>query len=444
MTQEAQTAGKYPSPLMGWITVAVLFVLYILSLTDRYIIALLVAPIKQDLGLTDFQFGLLTGPAFAFFYSACAIPLGWLLDRYGRRLVLYFSVTIWSIAATFCGFVQGFASLAAARAVLGAGEAGFSTGAYSIIGDSFPPQRLSTAMSVFVMGGVMGAGIVFLIGGPLVGALTEGGGLEWPFMAGLEPWRQAFILTGIPGIFLALLIFLFRETRQAPAANAPNASLGYGEAVAFIAKNWRFYFSAFIGISVVYAATIGLQMWSPAYFERVHGWDKNSIGIYMGVAQILAALSLPLHGWIADLLFKRGMKSAHLAWCTLNAALGAVVGIAAYLMADPMLSVIMFGLYMVTGMAAAGLGPALVQLATPAHLRGRISALFVLCTGLISMGLGPSLVGFVTDYVMRDEAKVGFSMILSLCVLLPLAVIVLSIGRSRLEALIDANMPKPA
>jgi MFS family permease len=166
--------------------------------------------------------------------------------------------------------------------------------------------------------------------------------------------------------------------------------------------------------------------------------------MYMGIAQILAALSLPLHGWIVDQWFKRGMKSAHLVWCALNALVGAAIGIAAYLVASPMMGIVLFGAYMVTGMAAAGLGPALVQIATPAHLRGRISALFVVCTGLISMGLGPSLVGFVTDYIMGDEAKVGWSMILTLFVLLPLAAFILSIGRSRLEGLLAANAPKPA
>jgi MFS family permease len=290
------------------------------------------------------------------------------------------------------------------------------------------------------MGGVMGAGIVFLIGGPLVGSLTESGGISW--MNGLEPWRQAFILTGVPGIFLALLIFFFRETRQPAPAQAGGQV--YGEALRYIGTHWRYYLSVFLGISVVYAATIGLQMWSPAYFERVHGWDKGTIGMYMGIAQILAALSLPLHGWIVDQWFKRGMKSAHLVWCALNALVGAAIGIAAYLVASPMMGIVLFGAYMVTGMAAAGLGPALVQIATPAHLRGRISALFVVCTGLISMGLGPSLVGFVTDYIMGDEAKVGWSMILTLFVLLPLAAFILSIGRSRLEGLLAANAPKPA
>ncbi|GAN00323.1 permeases of the major facilitator superfamily [alpha proteobacterium U9-1i] len=440
-TQAAPANGDYPSALMGWATVAILFILYVLSLTDRYIIALLVQPMKADLGLSDFQLSLLQGPAFALLYSACAIPIGILLDRFGRKLVLYFSVTVWSIAAAMCGFAQGFAGIALARAVLGAGEAGFSTGAYSVIGDSFRPDRVSFAMSIFVMGGVMGAGFVFLLGGPLVAALHENGAVDLGAFGTLEPWRQAFILTGIPGVFLAFLIFFFREKKRPPGQVV---TLGYGEAFSYVKKNWKFYFAVFVGISVVFAVTIGLQLWTPAFLIRIHGWEPARIGIVMGIAQILAATTLPLHGWIVDKLYGRGMKTAHFTWVMGSTALGIIVGSLAYLVPDPMIAVALFGLFMACGMAASSIGPALVQIATPAHLRGRVSAMFVVCTGLIAMGLGPTTVGFITNYVLRDEMKVGWSLIISLCVVLPIAIAVLSLGRTKLQGMIEAASPAPA
>jgi MFS family permease len=438
----SETTRFYPSAFMGWMTIAILFVLYILSLTDRYIIALLVAPMKADLGLSDFEVSLLQGPAFAILYSTCALPLGYLLDRFGRRIVLYFSVTAWSIAAAACGFANSFPTLFAARAALGAGEAGFTTGAYSVIGDSFPPERVSLAMSVFVMGGVMGAGIVFLLGGPLVEALSANGAVQVAGFGALEPWRQAFILTGLPGVGLAFLIFLFHETRK-PPTERPKGQ-GYGEALAFVSRNGPFYFSVFIGISIYFAATIGLQLWTPAYLSRVHGWDAAEIGVRMGIAQILAALTLPLHGWAVDYLYRRGLRSAHFLWCIGAALLGVALGAGAYFSGNPWLTIILFGCFMAVGMSVAGLGPALVQMATPANLRGRISAIFVLCTGLISMGVGPTFVGFVTDHVFHDESKVGWSLVTTVCVLLPIAALTLSIGRNKLTAMIASNAAAPA
>lgn len=199
----------WPKSTIAWLTVAILFLLYIRSLADRYLMALMVEPIKADLGLSDLQISLLQGPAFAILYSICAIPVGLLLDRSSRRWVLFACIVVWSSGAAACGLAGSFAMLALGRSLVGAGESGYTTGAYSIIGDSFPPERVSFAMSIFVMGGVMGAGIVFLLGGPMVGVILDGSISHWPGMGSFKPWQQAFIITGIPGILTALLVFLF-------------------------------------------------------------------------------------------------------------------------------------------------------------------------------------------------------------------------------------------
>jgi MFS family permease len=439
VSQSAQTENQYPSPLMGWMTVAVLFVLYILSFTDRNIMAFLIEPIKRDFELSDFQISLLMGPAFGVVYALCAVPIGFLLDRYGRRIVLYFSVTLWSVAAAGCGLSPNVATLVGARAMLGAGEAGFSTGAYSIIGDSFPPNRLPLAMSIFAMGGVMGSGIANLLGGPLVDALQKNGDVVVGALT-LAPWRQALILTGVPGIILALLIFFFRETRK-PGAPARQ---GYGEAIAYMVKHGRFYFSVFVGISVYYVVIVGLQIWTPEFLARVHNWPKLESGVYMGFAQIAAATTLPLHGWAVNALYSRGVKAAHMLWCIGCALVGIGFGTAAYLAADPMLCVILFGGFMAAGMSVAGIGPALVQMATPAYLRGRMSALYVVATGLIAVSFGPTTVAYVTDFIWHDEAKLGWSLITTVCVLLPLSMAVLSLGRHRLAGLLATREAAPA
>ena len=217
---EAATAPlrRYPARFIAWLTIAILFLLYIRSLADRNLMALMVEPIKRDLGITDFQIGLVEGFWFAIFYAMCAIPVGILLDKFNRRWVLFFCVLIWSSGAAACGLAASFGALVMARAMIGAGEAGFTTGAYSIIGDSFPPEKVSFAMSVFVMGGVMGAGIVFLLGGVLVEAVMDGAIGHWPGLSGAEPWQQVFLVTGVPGILTALLVFLFPEPQRTEAA----------------------------------------------------------------------------------------------------------------------------------------------------------------------------------------------------------------------------------
>jgi MFS family permease len=432
----------YPRSFVAWLTVAVLFMLYIRSLADRYLMSLMVEPIKADLGLTDLQFSLLQGPAFAVLYAICAIPVGLMLDRSNRRWVLFFCVVVWSAGAGACGLAGSFVMLAVARSLVGAGEAGFTTGAYSIIGDSFPPSRVSLAMSIFIMGGLMGAGIVFLLGGPMVGAILAGGIAHWPGMSHFAPWQQAFLITGVPGILTALLVFLFPEPkRQKPAAAAaPGAGAGgYGEALRFMMQHPRCFVGIIFGIGLVYTVTIALQLWSPAYLTRIHGWTPGEIGVAMGIAQLIPALSLPLHGWVVDRLFAGGRRDAHLLWCLAALLLAAPFAIAAYLVASPMLTVVLFGCYMTLIHSSSSMGPAATQVVAPPELRGRISAIFVLVTGLIGMALGNFLVGLFTDKVLGDPMKVGTSLILLVVSLLSIAAILFAQGRPGMRVLVAAK-----
>ncbi|MES1971465.1 MAG: MFS transporter [Pseudomonadota bacterium] len=420
----------YPKPLMGWLTVAILFLLYILSLTDRNIMALMVEPIKADLGLSDLQISLLQGPAFALLFCLCAIPVGMALDRFSRRWVLFLSIIVWSIAAASCGLAGGFAALFAARALVGAGESGFGTGSYSIVGDSFPPHRVSLAMSIFIMGGVMGAGIVFLIGGPVVAAVMKAGVLHLPIVGALQPWQQVFLMTGMPGLMLAFGVFAFREP---PRRKSVAASAGYGDAIGFIRANPMLFAAIFGGFGLAYAATIGFQLWTPSYFVRVHHWLPARIGVVLGITQIAAAALMPVHGWIVDTLYRRGRHDAHLLWCLFTVLVAAVFGVSAFLVASPWATVVCYGLFMTCILSTAGMGPAVVQVVTPPYLRGRVSALYVLSTGLIALAGGPFAVGLITDKVLHDPLKVGISLIATVfCVLLP-AALLFALGRAAMR-----------
>jgi MFS family permease len=437
----AAEGRNYPTPVVAWLTVAILFILYIRSLADRYLIALLVEPMKASIGITDFQVSLLQGPAFAVFYCICAIPVGLALDRYSRRWVLFLCVLFWSIGAGACGLAGSFVALALARALVGGGEAGFSTGAYSIVGDSFPPARVSLAMSVFVMGGVMGAGVVFLLGGPLVEAVLKGAAANWPFMENFQPWQRAFLLTGFPGVLTAALIFLFPEPRR---HHVVSEGPGYGDALRFVGGHRRLFTAVFVGFGLIYTCTIALQLWLPTYFVRVHGWTPGRIGVLLGVAQLIAALSLPVHGWIVDRLFRRGIRDAHLYWCLISLGLALPFAIAALLVSNPWLTIVLFGVYMTLALSSASMGPAATQVVTPQHLRGRVSALYVLTSGLIAMAVGPSLVGFVTDKVLGNPLLVGTSLIIVLIVIFIPALMLFMLGRAQMKQLLAARENQPA
>ena len=162
MSSEARPA----SPTYAWYVVAVLLLAYTLSFIDRMILSLLVGPIKADLGISDTQMSLLMGFAFAIFYSALGIPLGWLADRRARRGLIVAGVAAWSLMTAACAFARGYAGLFMARIGVGVGEATLSPAAYSMLGDYFPREKLGRAMAVYSIGvplGSTGSSILWMV-----------------------------------------------------------------------------------------------------------------------------------------------------------------------------------------------------------------------------------------------------------------------------------------
>ena len=132
METETTSSAAYPKPAYAWYVVGVLMLLYINSFLDRTVIMLLVDPIKADFGVSDTAVSLLTGLAFALFYSVLGIPMGRLADRRSRRWIIGIGATGWAVMASLCGITQNYAQLFLTRMGLGVGEATFVPSAFSI------------------------------------------------------------------------------------------------------------------------------------------------------------------------------------------------------------------------------------------------------------------------------------------------------------------------
>ncbi|MGV0036702.1 MAG: MFS transporter [Candidatus Azotimanducaceae bacterium WSBS_2022_MAG_OTU7] len=164
-TQDVLKTPPYPRPLYAWLVVGILMLAYILSYVDRSILTLLVDPIKEDMGLSDFQISLLHGFAFAIFYSALGFPIGRIADVKNRVGVIAIGVTLWSLMTAACGVAKNFTHFFLARVGVGVGEASLNPASYSIITDYFPTEKLSRAISTYVMGTYLGFGTAYIIGG---------------------------------------------------------------------------------------------------------------------------------------------------------------------------------------------------------------------------------------------------------------------------------------
>ena len=158
---------------------SVLLLVYIFNFLDRIILGVLAPPIKAEFALTDKQLGLLGGTAFALFYTALGIPIGWLADRCNRVWIMTAALGLWSAFTAACGLVQNFEQLFAARLGVGIGEAGGVAPAYSLIADYFPPAERARALAVYAFGIPIGSALGLLFGGVIASTVS---------------WRAAFVL----------------------------------------------------------------------------------------------------------------------------------------------------------------------------------------------------------------------------------------------------------
>jgi MFS family permease len=206
-----ETEDREIVPASSWYALAILTFVYIVSFIDRQVLSILAESIKLDLGLDDAQLGFLYGTAFAIFYALFGIPLGRLADGWNRVWLVAFGLVGWSVMTSLSGFAATFTLLAIARIGVGIGEASTSPAAYSLITQLFPQRRRATALAIYASGLYIGLGLSLPIGGMLL-SLWESlypGAAGAPL--GLSPWQATFVLIGLPGLLIALLVLTVRD-----------------------------------------------------------------------------------------------------------------------------------------------------------------------------------------------------------------------------------------
>ena len=424
--EPAARSADTPSPAYAWYVVAVLLLAYTLSFIDRMILSLLVGPIRADLGISDTQMSLLMGFAFAVFYSALGIPLGWLADRRGRRSLIVAGIAAWSLMTAACALARSYAGLFLVRIGVGVGEATLSPAAYSLLGDYFPREKLGRAMAVYSIGVPLGSGIALMAGSLVVKAVTEGAPVTLPLLGALAPWRLAFIWIGLPGLLVAALVALtVREPRRLGDA----AQAARGEFTAFLRAHPAALAAHFGGMSLIALVMYGAMAWIPQFLHRTYGMPVPQAGFWFGIATAgCGACGLLIGGAMADGLYRRGYKDAHLRVIRLNAVilLPLFVGMALAPTAPVALALMIVG--MLAGTIHGGVAGAALQLIAPNRLRARVVALYFLVANLVGLGLGPTAIALVADGVFHDDAALRYGLAIVTAVALPLSAIILTLG----------------
>lgn len=421
----ADPAGTIPYPRMGqavWLLI-VLTLLNVASTIDRQILALMVDDVKDALLISDFQISLLQGITFAAFYTLFGLPFGWAADRFSRHKVIFIGVTLWSIAASACGLARHFWQLLIARIGVGIGEAALSPAAFSLISDSFPKARLALALSIYSAGAAIGSALALAIGGVLVGILPKAG-MDFLLVGSLARWQIIYLVTGLPCLFVGWLIF----TTVNPARRGKiGAAVKGSGAAGFMSRRWRFFGPHFLGFGLYSMCGYGIMIWTPAYMNRVFGWDMLIVGPLTALMMLTGVFGGSLLGAIADRWFARGTTDAHMRLYSIAALIQPVIVLVAISVNNPYAFLALYGCYHIMS-SFTGVAIAAAHLVTPNEYRGQVSAAFLLSFNMLGLGVGPSVVAALTTFAFGDPKMVGWSIVLTFAIFMPIASLLLRAG----------------
>jgi predicted MFS family arabinose efflux permease len=384
--------------LRDWLLVLLLLLTSLVSITDRFAMSLLLEPIKAQLRLSDGELGLLTGAAFGMFYALISLPMGWLSDRWSRKGVILIGIGVWTAATAACGLVANAVQFAIARMVVGVGEAGLAPASYSLIHDRFPRRLLGRAMSVYQVGGMVGAGVAMYVAGTTYSYFLAHKSTGVPLIGGLQPWQQTFVAICALSLPLMGLLAFIREPRDSAQRLSSGASAA--ALVRALRDDAFFYGTLFCGISLILLVTLALLAWLPSIIVREYGWAPKRIGeVYGGLVAVSSVIGLLSGGALADGFYRRGRLDAPVA-LSLGAAIASLCLIIVLGTVSSAVAVLLVAgaLHLAMGIPI-GIIPAYIQTRSASQVRGQISAIYVLAVNFFGLGVGPTLVGYASAWL---------------------------------------------
>ena len=384
---------------------------YVFNFVDRQVMTILIEPIKMEFGASDTQMGLLSGLAFALFYATLGIPVARLADRWSRRNVLAISMTTWSAVTALCATATGFWHLLLLRIGVGVGEAGGTPPSQSLLADYFPPEKRAFAQGILATAPNIGI-LVGLFGGALI--------------AEAYGWRSVFLVFGIPGVLLAILIQLTIKEPLKVTASASEEGVGLFATLDNIFRLPSFA-HIMVGVGFTGIAGYGLGVWSPSFLVRVHDMSLVDAGLYLGLIGVFGGgLGTISSGLLVDRLARRDKR-----WQLWLPAIGIFLALPtqlAFLLwpaehrlvmgeVDVPFALVFMGLSAVFASFWIAPSYAAVQNLVPQYWRTQASALMLLAINLLGMGLGPLLVGMLSDLLSQfgdSSVRYGLSIGVSL------------------------------
>ena len=415
--------------MAGWYAVFILLLAYILSFVDRIIMSLLVIPIQSDLGISDTQMGLLMGLAFAIFYVAIGIPIAKLSDQKSRRIIVSIGIFLWSVMTAACGLAKSFAHLFIARVGVGVGEATLSPAAYSMIADYFSENKLGRAIAVYQSGALFGGGLAFIIGGIVVNFAVNADSITLPIIGVLKPWQIAFIVVGLPGVLMALVMLTVKEPRRTGMKEEFGKSVSVRDTVIFVVTNWKVYMAVFVGFGMLAIPITTVFTWFPTYLQRVHEATIAESGRVLGlILFFLSSSGVLFGGWLVDYLKSKNYQDSFFRVGLMAAVLPVPFSLFVSSLTNLDTTIALLCPFVFFASMPLAVGPIVLQIISPNQLRAQMAAIYMLFMNLLTAAIATTGVGFITDYLLNNDLAVGQSITIVNLISAPLAFISLAYG----------------
>ena len=382
----------------NYIFLAFLILLNVMNFVDRQLLASFANFIIPDLGLTNTQFGILTGFGFLFFYSIMGLFMGFLADKFDRPKLIAFGVALWSLLTSFSGLAKNFVGLLIPRMFIGVGESILTPTSLSILGDRFPKERMGFVSGAYYLGIPIGAGLSLIIAGylgPVIG------------------WRMCFYILGGFGVILAAIMFFVKDTPRKANTENDNVQKAELKTVAkelFAALKKSPALTLCIYGGVVFHFVLGAAVYDQVWYVQERGFERAEIAQYTGYIIVVFGIIGNLIGGIGSDWFTKKYKLGRPMFLFWFMIFLLPINIAGRLV---MPDNIIFWISLMMGAMQLGAmyGPTFstVQELAPSHLRATVIAFFILNLNMIGMFLGTTGAGIIIDLLIANNIEFPYT-----------------------------------
>lgn len=398
----AAPLSSRPSAQAWWV-LALLFGVYGCGWFDRSLMVVSMESMRRDLGISDTQLGLLTGVAFSFVYALSGLLIARGSDLFGRRRIIVTGLALGSVLSMLCSQASSFLQLVLVRFGVGAAASSAGPASHALIAEYFPVQQRARALALHSLAIYAGTGLGFGLGGSLVA---------------LYGWRWAFLLAGIPGLLLTVLMLrLLREPPRPASRPELHAQARPGMVSVLRQLAARRSFVAYtLGIGLVVFASTAIEIWGVSFLMRVHHWNARDIGLHLAVlgptAGILGTL---LFATLADRLSQKDAR--WYLWIAATGAAGSGPCILGFLYGPPSLVYVFYTLEVF--FSASYMAPilAVTQRVMPLHMRALASSLILLSMNVLGNACGSLSAGLLSDLLSAHWGTQGLRHALAVGVL---------------------------